>query len=463
MKKTTALWTLTIVVSLASGATSAETSRSARSVNLIPAQLMQAPPQAAAAPAAKAAPAWKTRDEYDAFNAIVSAPDPDKKIALADAFIQKYPTSDFKYAAYQIEMQIYASQNKTDKAIDAGKKALALDPANLAALRFLSFTFPFLYKPEQPNSPTLSANDTAALTTADSNAHHGLDLMQKLQKPQGASDADFQTSVKDFRSVFNSCIGFVALQRKLYPDAITALKFATADNPNATYAYYWMSLAYYYGTPRDNDHAIWYGARAVSLAKAGKDPNADAWEKFLKQNYMSYHGTDTGLTDIETQTAANANPPDNFKIEQLKAPDHTGNAMVDNFNDLTFPLKEGGQTAQNTWDGVKGQPASLGGSVTEIVKGPDPDQYLVHIAILDSTKSGDGYDIELKDTKQPNVKNLQKGDLVTFTGTLDSYVATPAFVLTLVGTVTSELPDKPEVKKPPVHHTPVHRPTTPTN
>lgn len=85
---------------------------------------------------------------------------------------------------------------------------------------------------------------------------------------------------------------------------------------------------------------------------------------------------------------------------------------------------------------------------------------LVHIAVLDSTKSADGYDIELKDSTQPNVKNLQKGDLVTFRGTLDSYVATPNLILTLVGEVTSDLPDKPAAKpKAPVHHT-THKPTS---
>jgi len=89
----------------------------------------------------------------------------------------------------------------------------------------------------------------------------------------------------------------------------------------------------------------------------------------------------------------------------------------------------------------------------------------VRIAVLDSTKSADGYDIELKDSTQANVKNLQKGDLCRFKGTADSYTATPNLIMTLVGEVTTDLPDKPPVKekpKPPAHH-PVHKPTTPSN
>jgi len=385
MKTTTALWTLTLLVSLACGATAGEhANRSGHSAGLIPVDRMEAPPQAAATPQ------WKSRDEYDAYNAMATATDPDKKISLAEAFVQKYPTSDFKSGAYLTEMQVYAQINKTDQAIDMAKKVLGVDPDNLVALRFLSFTFPFLYKSD-------AADATSKLSRADSDAHHGLDLLQKLQKPTGATDAQFQQGVKDFRSVFNSCVGFAALQRKDYPSAITALKAATADNQNGWYAVYWMGLSYLFSTPRDYDHAIWYYARAVDLAKAGKDPNAEAWEKYLKQTYVGYHGTDTGLSDIEAQAAATADPPDGFKVEQVKAPEKTGNNNVDNFNALTFPLKLGGETAQKQWDGVKGQPIALGGAVSGVEKGTDPDVYLVRIVVLDSTKSADGYDIELKD------------------------------------------------------------------
>ena len=67
MKKTTALWTLTLLVSLSSGATAGEVANhSGRSANLTLVDRMQAPPQAAKAPA------WKSREEYDAFNAMTN-------------------------------------------------------------------------------------------------------------------------------------------------------------------------------------------------------------------------------------------------------------------------------------------------------------------------------------------------------------------------------------------------------
>ena len=135
-----------------------------------------------------------------------------------------------------------------------------------------------------------------------------MDVLQKFQKPANVTDEQFQQYVKPKRALFNSAVGFVALQRKDYPNAITALKAAAADNPSDVYAFYRLGLAYLYSTPPDYDHAIWYIARAVALAQAAKNPAGDDINTFLKRAYVNYHGTDTGLTDIVTQAAASPDP-----------------------------------------------------------------------------------------------------------------------------------------------------------
>ena len=159
------------------------------------------------------------------------------------------------------------------------------------------------------------------------------------------------------------------------------------------------------------------------------------------------------------QAASSVNPPDGFKVVAMEAPKHTGNPLVDGFNDMTFPLKFGGETAQKAWDSLKGQPLELGGVVSSVQKGSDAGTYLVHIGILGTTKATPGaYDIEVKDSKQPNVKNLATGDAVRFKGTADSYTATPNVMLTIVGEITQPdpLPDKGAEKPKPTHH-PTHK------
>jgi tetratricopeptide (TPR) repeat protein len=453
MRKSTALWSFTLLVSLV--VWTPATQAAAKPQHILRgafAYQWNAPPQAAQAKN------WKSRDEYDAYTAMGNEKDPNKKISLAEAFLQKFSNSDFKSGAYLAEMQAYFQLGKSDQAIEAAKKALEGDPDNLDALGFLSYVFPFTFKVDDPNA-------TANLSRAESDAKHGLEMLQKIQKPANVSDEQFTQFVKPKRAVFNGTVGFVALQRKDYAAAITSYKAASEDNPSDWYVFYRMGLAYLYSNPHDYDHGIWYIARALALAKAAPDPNAAEFDSYLKKTYVGYHGNDQGLQDIVTQAASSVNPPDGFKVAAMEAPKHTGNPLVDGFNDMTYPLKFGGETAQKAWDSLKGQPLELGGVVDSVVKGSEAGTNLVRIAILDQSKATPGvYDIEVKDSKQPDVKNLERGDIVRFKGTADSYTATPNLVLTVVGQITDPdpLPDKPPVKEKPKPKAPVHHHTTHT-
>jgi len=456
MRKLTALWSFALLVSLVVWTPAAPAAAKPHVQKVAFAYQWNAPPQAAA-PAKN----WKNRDEYDAYAAMANEKDPNKKISLAEAFLQKYASSDFKDGAYMQEYQAYLQLGSTDKAVETARKVLDANPTppeQLEALRYLSFVFPFTYKADDPDA-------AAKLSRADSDAKLGLDALQKLQKPAGVSDDQFNQAVKGLRATFNGTVGFVALQRKQYADAITSLKAAAQDNPSDWYVFYRMGLAYLYSNPHDYDHAIWYIARAVDLAQTAKDPNGAEFEKYLKQTYVNYHGNEDELPDILKQAAASVDPPDGFKVAKMEAPKPTGNRLVDAFNEMTYPLKFGGEMAQKQWDGLKGQPLELGGVIDSVEKGADAGTYSVRIDILDSSKATPGvYDIEVKDSKQPNVKNLQPGDAITFKGVMDSYTATPNVMLTVVGEITQPdpLPDKPPAKEKPkttTRHRTTHKAT----
>ena len=379
-----------------------------------------------------------------------------KRIALAEAFLQKYANTDFKDLVYVTEMQAYQQAGDGVKAIEAGHKALDANPDNLDAVTLVAYLFPFVFKADDPEA-------TSKLSQAENDGRHGLEVLQKLQKPANVSDDQFNQSVKARRAVFNGLIGFVALQRKDYPAAISSLKAAVEDNPSDAYAFYRLGVAYISSDPRDYDNGVWNLARSSSLAKASNNPAQAEIEKYLKQVYISYHGNDEGLAGIIAQAAASPTAPEGFKVEPMQIPEKTGNPNIDNFNTLATPLKLGGERAQKVWDSLKGQQLGLGGFVDSVEKGTDAGTYLVHIDVLDQSKAADGvYDIELKDSTQPNVKNLGKGDGVRFQGKIDSYTATPSFVLTLDGTINPEdVPDQPKVapkaKPKPKPRTPTRR------
>ena len=418
--------------------------------------------QAAGAQQAGAAkgPQWKSRDEYDAFQAMSKETDPHKKITLAQGFIQKYATSDYKGEAYALMIQSYAQTNDFAKMMQTAAEGAKAAPDSLDMNTAVSYFFPLLYKGDDPNKD-------ADLAAADSYAKNGLALVEKLQKPAGATDEQFNQSVKARRAIFNSAIGFVALQKKDNATAITALNAAKGDNPSDTYTFYRLGLAYLYSTPPDFDHAIWNLARAASLAKAAKTPDSAAIEKYYSQVYASRHGSDAGGSDVEAQAAAAVEPPADFKV--AAAPKHaaTGNQFIDAFYSYEDNLKAGGDTEKQQWDQLKGQPFGGPGYVDSVVPGPDPGTYVVHIDITDDSKAKDGvHDIELKDT-QAGCKDLSKGDPVRFQGTVSAYTNTPSFVLTLdngkindddlAAAAANKKPEKPAKPTHPTPRRPVHR------
>ncbi len=424
MKKNLMFIITTMLVSLMSGVALARPLRDLRKTFLLPQAHAWAAPQQAAG---EKKPAWKTTEEYNAYQAAFNEKDPHKKILLADAFLAKYPDTDFKDLAYLQELAAYQQLGDGPKAIDAGEKALAINPDNLDALRYVSFALPFVFKPTDPDA-------ASKLTRAENESKHGLDLLQKAQKPANVTDEQFNQAIKGLRSVFNGTVGFVALQRKDYAGAITSLKTAAEDDPGNNLTFSMLGQAYLQSSPPDYDNGIWSLARSVALAKASNSPNAAALQKYYGQVYVSRHGSDEGESDILNQASASVNPPAGFKVTPAEKHKPTGNAAIDAFYNMEDSLKVGGDEEKQAWAQVKGQPFAMPGTVDSAEKGTDPDSYLVRIAITDASKAKGSYDIVLRD-KQPDAKYLSKGDPVAFQGTLADYTMTPGFSLTLDGTI----------------------------
>ncbi len=434
MKKTTVLLSLTLMAGMGFPGSPA----GKNGLGFGPSRAWAAPQQ----PAEGQKPTtWSGREEYDAYTAMANEKDPTKKLALAEAFLQKYPNSFVGDTVYVTMMQACQQLGDGNKALEVGHRALTANPDNLDALTLSAYIFPFVFKGDDPQAAT-------KLSSIENDSKHALDLVQKMQKPANVTDEQFNQGVKARRALFNGMLGFTALQRKDYAAAIASFKASAEDNPTDVYTFYRLGIAYISTDPRDYNNAIWSLARSASLAKAGSNPAAGEIERYLKQVYINYHGNDQGLADVLSQAAASPMPPEGFKVTQMEVPVDTGNASVDAFNKTFFQLKLGGERAQKLWDSLKGQPFGVAGFVESVDKGPNDATYLVRIDILDQSKKADGvYDVELQDSSQPNVKNLGKGDGVHFQGAIASYTAEPGLVITLAeGKINDdEIPDQPKV------------------
>ena len=212
-------------------------------------------------------------------------------------------------------------------------------------------------------------------------------MVQKLQKPAGATDEQFNQNVKARRAILNGAVGFVGLQRNNFADAVAPLKAAVEDNPTDIYNNYRLGTAYLYSKPPDFDNAIWYLARADDLAKAAKGPDAPSIDKFFAQVYTGRHGSSDGEDGVLTQAAASPAPPQGFKVAPPEKHAPTGNKNIDAFYQIQDALRVGGDQAQKVWDSLKGQPLGLAGFVDSIEKGSDPGTYLVRIDVTNESKA----------------------------------------------------------------------------
>lgn len=88
----------------------------------------------AAAPAGKRPPAAKTQPEFEAYKAAVAQTDPAAVEKAADDFAAKFPDSELRAMLYTSAMQRYQQANNADKMMDMGRKILAIDPDDPAAL-----------------------------------------------------------------------------------------------------------------------------------------------------------------------------------------------------------------------------------------------------------------------------------------------------------------------------------------
>ena len=136
----------------------------------------------------------KTNEEYQAYMAMNNEKDPNQKLSLADAFVQKFPDSDFKDMAYFQKMAAYQQLGKVVEALDAGHKALEINPDSLDVINLEATLIPYY---------TFKAGDSAGtemLSRAETDVKHGLDLLAKLTKPENVKPEDWDKAVKSARA-----------------------------------------------------------------------------------------------------------------------------------------------------------------------------------------------------------------------------------------------------------------------
>lgn len=162
--------------------------------------------------------------EQKAYDAFFHTEDPDKKIQLGNAFLQKYPKSIFAEAVDAgLTDAYYAKQDWKDFYATADK-ALALKPDDVDVLASVGWVIPHFYNPQDDNADQ-------QLNKAETCEKHAIEVLATMTKPASLTDAQFAAAKAQKAGQAHSALGLVYFRREDYANSVTELQQVTQNNP----------------------------------------------------------------------------------------------------------------------------------------------------------------------------------------------------------------------------------------
>ncbi len=393
-----------------------------------------------------------TMAEYNAYQAAANEKNAQQRLAMLDDFVTKYPKSTLLPYVYRTSYLAYYELKNYPKTIESVDKLLGLGGkldtgSHLEALTaraqafFLGSTQKALSTPEQ-------------LSKARAASVEGLSVLGQWTKPENMTPEQYSQQKKSLTVLFNSIAGIAATQLKDYKAAVDAFHAALAADPTDALTSYRLGVAYLQMDPPEYMEGFWAVARAIAL----KVPGEPQVRTYLRNRLANYQQTgcdrllDDQMNELLTLAASSAERPATYKIPSAadlqKARDETANFIVD--------LKAGGDKAKLLWLAVCGLDfPEVGGKVIEVSSTDDASVLKLFFAPTpEEIEAGKVPNMEAKVAGQPEVKRLQAGDGVRFSGTLVRYDPEPFMLHWEKAKVNPEdIPaekGQPAKKRPPV-------------
>ncbi len=170
---------------------------------------------------------------------VVSPEDPKKKIELGEAFLKKYPASQFRPLIYSGLVAAYLQTNQVQKMEEAGEKDLELNPKDVQVLAMLGQTLPRTITSSTPEPDK-------RLGKAEQYAKRAIEGTLAMKKPEGFTDDEFEKAKSQTLAIAHSGLGLVNVRRGKYAEAIAELdqsvKLAPRSDP---VNYYLLGVAHH--------------------------------------------------------------------------------------------------------------------------------------------------------------------------------------------------------------------------
>lgn len=168
---------------------------------------------------------------------LVSAENPNKKIEVGVAFLQKYPSSQYRPHIYSALTAAYLQTNQVQKMEEAGEKDLALNPKDVQVLAMLGQTLPRTVTSSTPEPEK-------RLDKAEQYAKRAIEGTPLLTKPDGMSNDQFEKGKNQTLAIAHGGLGLVNFRRGKYAEAIVELDQAVKlDSRSDPVNYYVLGVA----------------------------------------------------------------------------------------------------------------------------------------------------------------------------------------------------------------------------
>ncbi|HSR09112.1 MAG TPA: hypothetical protein VLM42_18420 [Bryobacteraceae bacterium] len=219
-----------------------------------------------AAQPGKLLPQAKTQEEYKAFQdtmATIQKGDPAQGEVAADAFAAKFKSSEITPILYHRVLQLYQNDNNADKAIEVGKKILALNPndpiANVLVASMVSERIRETDLDKEERLAEAEADAKRCLQTVDT------EFVANPGTPQERIDA----SKNMIRSMAYAALANVETVRMNYPAAENYFKQSAALPGAAIDAVTWLRYALLLDKQKKYAEAMGVANKAYDASTAG--------------------------------------------------------------------------------------------------------------------------------------------------------------------------------------------------
>jgi tetratricopeptide (TPR) repeat protein len=156
-------------------------------------------------------------EEESAAKAAQQSTDPNKRIQMAEEFLQKYPQSRYRPAMYQALVSGYFTTQQVPKMLEAGEKEVELNPNDAPVLAVMGQALARTYNAKAPDA-------AKQLDKAELYSKRAIEITPTLAKPENLSDEAFSNAKNDTLVMAHSGLGLVYIRRGKFSEAVPELE-----------------------------------------------------------------------------------------------------------------------------------------------------------------------------------------------------------------------------------------------